>query len=54
MTEAKGYPECWILGCTSPASKKCERCNNDVCSHHFVMSGDDDLCTYCAKMKRRG
>jgi hypothetical protein len=54
MTEAKGYIECEIPGCISPASEKCEHCNRDICWHHRVESGDDDLCPACAKMKLRG
>ena len=54
MTETNGYTECEMPNCTLPASDKCEWCNRDICAHHKVMSGDDDLCPACVKQKQLG
>ena len=54
MTETNGYTECEMPNCTLPASEKCEWCNRDICAHHKVMSGDDDLCPACVKQKQLG
>ena len=54
MSETLGYKKCEMPGCTSPANEKCEHCNRDVCGYHMKESGDEDLCTACANVKRRG
>ena len=54
MSDPETYRKCSMPDCILGAQYKCEWCSRDLCFSHRVMSGDDDLCEYCEKQKKRG